>query len=414
MTNPPKPPVLELLATNVREICRIATVLVGAGDYSLHIGKRLEWMRQRLDVLGTNMAPQPLSPASMETFRSISVNVRQLPPAPGAPTDIMDIGLDVEGDAGETVAVLQLDGVPAGWATRDRLKGLAHVTTMLKRQLNALADGPVVMALPMLRLLELVRDLDETAVSPTAIGLVTVLAGGQPSSVEAMAMQISGLADCDMPRSAESEVVLSGPAREIINESGLWLSDAIEAVTLGEAVVVDALPVAASAPVPFARARILEREFDVAEVDATNRLWVRPAGSVEDWVPLDNGASDGWTKIAVEIMERNFDIGAEFAQMHLIRRRELPTEEIAEAYELHGTVWWLREGESGLEARLHGGNWQALAAPGDEVPHRRLAYDALLKIDAGSGERLAGHVRDWAHRMAHSVQVSPYMGLAAE
>ena len=406
--------ILDLLALNIREGSETARALVGAQSYRLHLGKDLTWAAMRLSQIGTNLAQDTFVPSEPVPAQFIIRGVRKLPMPDGSPTDIMDLGLDLDGPNGEPIALLRLDGVSAGWATQDRLKGLERIAALLKAQFKALSGGPVIFAAPMLRLVTLIRELDENAVSHSVKGLLSVLAGNAPNRVETMAMRISGLAESGSGRLEERDVVLSDVALDMLDQAGIsravvplsFVSCVEDASTGSDAAVSLSL-------VPFARARILEQQFDVAEFENTNRLWFRPAGSGTDWTALANSTSDGWAAIAAEIIGHTLDITLEFAQMHMIRRRDLPTDEIAEAYELDGMVWWLREGEAGTEARLDAGVWQRCDLAPD-ISGKRRALAALFLIDGEVVTRLEDEVRDWSRRMAQSVQVAPYMDIAAE
>jgi hypothetical protein len=97
----------------------------------------------------------------------------------------------------------------------------------------------------------------------------------------------------------------------------------------------------------------------------------------------------------------------------VIRRRDIATEEVAEIYDLHGLIWWLRQGESGPEARLDGGDWTLYPAP-DHSEGKARAIDVLFHLVPDLSDQLKDKARDWAHRMAQTVQVSPIMMQAAE
>lgn len=408
------PEILGLLALNIRDAAETARCLVGAQGLILHIGAEMEWARARLAGAGLALANKPMRlPEAMEDAR-LPHGLRVLPRPVDAPTDLVNIGLYVEGKGGTVAAMLEIRQVPAGWDTRDHLRGLEHVRALLQGQVDALAGGPAIVAGSMQRLVTLLRDLDENMVSHGFSGLLNALTGNAPSRVEVMSMRICGLAATHPTREESQEVVLSDVALELLEQAGLGRTADIREFQQPAGAEVPSMTVAVPQNLaPFARARIVEHDYDVAEDDETGYLWFRQTGSQNVWAQLANGFSDGWTEIAAEILGQSDDITAEFAQMHLIRRRDIPTDEIAEAYELDGTIWWLRSGEKDTEARFDGGAWQSCAIDPDLSVKKR-AFAALSQLDPNIGDRLSDAAHDWARRMAHAVQVVPYMAIAAE
>jgi hypothetical protein len=408
------PEILDLLTLNIRDASGVARALVGAQGHRLHLGAEIEWARTRLSAAGVALAEAPLAEMAEDAEPFWPRGLRRLPMPPGSPTDCVDIGLDLGGRTGPAAAMLELGGVPAGWATRDHLRGLEQIRSLLTGQIEALLAGPGIVAATLLRLVTLLRELDDKAASHSLAGLLTVLADKQPSRVEVMAMRICGLAGTPPARGDGTHVVLSDVALDLLEQAGLGrTTQGIGIVAVPDGAAPSMEVVAPQTLVPFARARIVERDYDVAEDDQSGHLWFRTAGTQDAWAVLANTCADGWTAIAAEILGQTSDITVEFAQMHLIRRRDLPTDQVAEAYELDGTIWWLREGESGTEGRLHGGDWQPCAVDRD-LPVKKRALAALLQIDPHHGDRLTDQVREWARRMAHAVQVVPYLAIAAE
>ncbi len=415
MTAPHRfPEILDLLALNIRDASESARALVGAQDLRLHLGPDLEWARARLAGAGLAVSPRPLAAARADADPFLPQGLRRLPMAAGSPTDFLDIGLDLDNGTGAPVAMLELGRVPAGWASRDRLKGVEHLRTLLTRQVDALAGGPAIVAQTVLRLVTLLRELDDNCVSHSFAGLLHALAGKQPSRVEVMALRICGLAGSTPSRTEGHEVVLSDVALDLLDQAGMGRTAVpLALVPAHDAAMPRMMVEAPQALAPFARARIVERDYDVAEDEPSGLFWFRPTATEEPWVLLANNASDGWAAIAAEILCETSDMTVDFAQMHLIRRRDLPTDQVAEAYELNGTVWWLRDAEAGLEARLEGGTWQPCAVDRD-LPAKQRALGALMMIDPAVTDRMTDQVRDWTRRMAQSVQVVPYMSIAAE
>lgn len=408
------PEILNLLALNIRDAAEIARCLVGAQGLILHIGAEMEWARERLAGSGLALANKPMRLPEAVEEAHLPRGLRVLPRPTDAPTDLVNIGLYVAGKSGSVAAMLEIRQVPAGWDTRDHLRGLDHVRALLQGQVDALVGGPAIVAGTMQRLVTLLRDLDDNVVSHGFSGLLNALTGKTPSRVEVMSMRICGLAATHPTREDAQEVVLSDVAVDLLEQAGLGRSaDMQQFEQPAEAGMPDMVVPVPQNLAPFARARIVEHDYDVAEEEETGRLWFRQTGSKDIWSQLANGFSDGWTEIAAEILGQSDDITSEFAQMHLIRRRDLPTDEIAEAYELDGTIWWLRSDEAGTEARFEGGDWQSCSIDPDIAVKKR-AFAALSQLDPNIADRLGDAVHDWAHRMAHAVQVVPYMAIAAE
>jgi len=404
----------DFIVLTICQTVQIARDLLGAQEYVLQLAAKMDWARSRLMAADIAVADLCFTPEGLGDYAEIRPGLHNIPLPMGSPTDLLDIGIQILGADQTPLALLRLEKVQAGWATRQRLSGLGHVMSLLNAQFAALSQGPAIVATPMLRLVTLLRDVDAQAVSHGLSGFLRVLAGEQPSRVEIMAMQIGGLAESAIPCLQNCDVALSETAQLLLDQAGIGRTVHPVEITLnpGGDLAAPVLPSPESLS-PFARVRIVEQNFDVAEADASERLWFRPSEAAGRWLPLANGTADGWTAIAAEILAETRDITHDYAQMHLIRRRDLPTDEIAEAYELAGVIWWLRSAEAGAEARLEGGAWKRCNLQA-EHPAKSRALEALSQLDADIVCRLSDQARDWAHRMAHAVQVTPYMGVAAE
>ncbi|NEX45257.1 hypothetical protein [Pseudotabrizicola algicola] len=408
-----KPELLDLLALNIGHACEAARAVSGADGCRLRLGEALDWMRPRLAGAGVVLCTEKHIPEDAGASRETPIH--NLPMPPGSPTDLVCMGIDLRDSTGNSIGLLALRGVPAAWATRDRIKALESLASLLANDIGALIGGPSLLAEPVLRLVTMIRDLDDHAVSHALGGLLRVLAGKQPSKVEAMAMRICGLAGSTHAYLENREIVLSPAAEELLDRAGMGRTS--EGLVFTPVAANDA--VECSLPVPhaleaFARVRILNKDFDVAEAETSGQYWYRETEAEQTaWAPLANGASDGWTAIAAEILTESRDVAAEYAKMNIIRRRDLPTDEVAEAYELNGIVWWMRQSETTVEARLASGEWQSCGEVNDGTV-KACALSALLKIAPRTLEDQTDQVRDWVRRMAHSVQVLPYMAVAAE
>jgi hypothetical protein len=211
-------------------------------------------------------------------------------------------------------------------------------------------------------------------------------------------------------------VALNEIAAAILGRAGLGhTARGVPVMTLADTAAQQArLPAPAAAYLPFARLRLVERDFAVADDEPTGKLVFRPMDDAGfPWTWLINGPCDGWTAVASEILGQVHDTVHEFSRMHVIRRRDLPTEEIAEAYELEGTIWWLRTRDGGHEARLDAGTWIPVNLD-PEMSSKDRAIIALFVIAPDMRDALSGPARDWANRMAQTVQVSPMISVAAE
>jgi len=343
--------------------------------------------------------------------------LRELPRAEGQPTDLVDLALDLGAASAQPIARLDLLAVPGGWDSRSRLKGIAPLARQMNRQLLAVRGGAYLLAPTMLSLLEKLRDFDDTAVSHLVTGFLRVMAGGTATQVEATALCIAGLAEMPVAYRSKTDVTFNEVAQGVLEELGLGQEVLATSPALEQAVA--AAPIAALRAVPdltpFARLTLLERDYAVAEDDDNGPLWFRPmeGATGADWTMLESRAVDGWSVVATEVLGKTLDIQRAFAMMHVIRRRDIVTTEVAEIYDLHGLIWWLRQGETGPEARLDGGEWRVYPAPAQSEVKAR-AIDVLFHLVPDLSDQLKDKARDWAHRMAQTVQVSPIMMQAAE
>jgi hypothetical protein len=254
-----------------------------------------------------------------------------------------------------------------------------------------------------------------------------VRAGNAPTQVEATALRIAGLSEMPVAYPSKTDVSFNEVAQGVLESLGLGQealtvahapdhAPAQDAHASGQAVAAVAAPLRpALGLAPFARLHLLERDYAVAEDEANEVLWFRPmaGGTPADWTALDSRTVDGWSVVAIEILGKMLDIQRAFAMMHMIRRRDIATEEVAEIYDLHGLIWWLRQGETGPEARLDGGEWTGYPVP-EHSEGKARAIEALFHLMPDMCDLLKDKARDWAYRMAQTVQVSPVMMQAAE
>lgn len=398
-----------LVAENLRDTILAAAALVGAQGTRLQLVPELEALRQKLDAAEIRTEIAPTLAAGDLDQSSFHV----MAPRAGMATDLLDVGVRLKDGPRGTVGLLILCGVPAAWQAQARLRALEALTRVMERQLGALRLGPGIIANPMLRLLEELHDLDSSIVSQGLMGFVRTLAGKKPSQVECTAMRIVGLADVPVEFQSR-EIRLSVVAQDLLDAIGygafLKMGEAMEA----PAMVRPAPRMETRDDLePFARLRLIERDFLVAEDADCAAFWFQEVGHGPDWRRLCKAGPDGWSAVAAEIIELSSDVVAAFAGMHLLRRRDLPSEDLAEAYELHGIVFWLAHSEGATQARMDHGDWITCDIAPDVVGRPR-ALAALMQLCPGISKELAGPARDWVHRMSHTVQVMPYMATAAE
>jgi hypothetical protein len=404
----------EILVLNVRDTIEAARHLVGAQGCHLQLSPNLLWVASRLSLVGVSVEVAPVAETCSEAEKTHCPDIVKLPLPQSSPTDRIDIGVIIRASDGPPFAMMKLERVPVGWSRQEALKGLGHLKAMQMQQFEALALGPALVAAPMLRLCGLVRELDDQAVSHALFGLLRVLADEQPNRVETMAMRICGLTASAQPYLEEREIVLGPVALDLLDKAGIRRTSG-QLAFVPEAGHCER-PTAVCVPpslAPFATMRALEEVFEVAEDDKGGLLWFRPEGSTGPWVPLAAGFEDGWAAIAVEVLGQTRDILRDYAKMHLIRRRDLPTDEVAEAYELDGVIWWLRDGEAGTEARMENEDWRMLPIEADQSARLR-AMNALFLLDSGAQDRLSDSANDWVRRMAQAVHVMPCAAIAAE
>lgn len=415
-----EPTLADTLCQSLGGACAVAAANVNARAVRLHPAGDVDRMSLLLADAGVFQG-EAAQTAAFWAARDGAVPVDGMPTLralrgrDGDATDHVDLYLDIVLPSGALVAVIELCDVAQGWTARHRMMVLERVARLASIQLAALAQGPALLARPMLALVDALEEFDGSTVSHAFRALLRVLAGESPSRVELTALRIAGLADAPQWSLPLPEVVLSDAARGALARAGLGPAARMIRAEPQEPVPAPGpqADMPAQSVQPFACLRLVERSFEIAEEPGTDRLLFRLSGTPEDWTRLSHGAADGWTAVATEMLGVAFDTLREFSKMHVIRRRDLPTSEIAEAYELNGMIWWLRRTPDGVEACLDGGAWvpvDVAAAPTD----KERATVALFTLAPGLTDSLAGPARDWAHRMAQTVQVTPIISMAAE
>lgn len=413
----------DILFTGLADTAEAMAGIVQAQEARLLLGPQLHGfaapLRQaglRVDVVDTIDMVDTVDAVDAGGLVDRTVSLRELPRAEGQPTDLVDLALDLGLATAQPLARLELLAVPGGWDSRSRRKGIAPLARQMNRQLMAVQGGACLLAPTMLALLEKLRDFDDTAVSHLVTGFLRVMAGGSPTSVEATALRIAGLAEVPVAYPSKASVTFNEVAQGVLDDLGLGQELLATAPATAQAVAAVVVPLQAVPDlIPFARLSLLERDYAVAEDDDSGLLWFRPmeGATAADWTVLDSRTVDGWSVVATEVLGKMLDIQRAFAMMHVIRRRDIATEEVAEIYDLHGLIWWLRQGETGPEARLDDGDWSVYPAS-DLSEGKARAIDVLFHLVPDLSDMLKDKARDWSNRMAQTVQVSPIMMQAAE
>jgi hypothetical protein len=238
-------------------------------------------------------------------------------------------------------------------------------------------------------------------------GFLRLLGGRAPRPAELTALRLAGL------------VAAAGPGAELTAEARALLARlAIEPVPAEPARAAGGAPAArraaAVAPVErraFARLELADRVYEMGEAGESGPLGFREADGDGAWRNLRNGLADGWTEIAAEIIGLTRDVELEYARTHVIRRRDLPTEDIAEAYELNGRVWWIRDDAEGGDLRCDDGDWRRVALPPrrQEDSGQERALSALFEVMPEARAAVEDEANAWVRRIAAGVRVVPVM-----
>lgn len=259
-----------------------------------------------------------------------------------------------------------------------------------------------VLARQTLGVIEDVREMDEGAASASLTGLMRYAAGRMPSSSEAMAMRIAGLAEL-----RDGMLVLTDPAQSILYTHGFRVSEREDE---------DAPEAAAAAPeaaMPkefhtMARLRIGEVHHDIARDDETEKFAFRITGSGADWMLLDNGLEQGWPEMAAEIIKRTRNATFDYVRMHMIHRREAQMEAGEYLYDLYGLEWAVRGTPDHAEAKGPDGQWRVFDASAASHDNPRdfsalAAFAAIPDLQARIGE----DVHEWSKRIAAGSEITP-------
>lgn len=395
----------EMLAADLEDLCALARCITEGAEPVLRLAPGPAALSGPLGRTGLRLAPW--EPRLVGADPAAGPSLRPRSPVSGFASDLADAVLEIPGPDGAPMAVVEIGKVAPESFTPRRREALERLGRIMQRHLAALAFGPALVALPVLRLAHLMREFDDQAVSQGFSGLLQLLSGRNPSSVEATALRIGGLAEVPQECLCAREVRLSRTALDLLAAAGLG-EPGVAAVAEAPGPDLPAGPPTGLAP--FARLGLADSQFDIAE-DAEGRLWFRQAKAAAEWSFLANDLENGWTAVAAEILSRTCDIMEAFAQMHAIHRRDLSVAGELEVYDLVDLSWSLRAAGDGFEARLGDGRWHGcddLAA----LPMRERALAVLSRLVPDLDQRLSADAEAWASRMAHAVQVTPVIAAA--
>ncbi len=366
------------------------------------------------DLPGVRDLPAALLPDGRGQARLSGPSLRQEMQAAGLPDLAFWAGFTLRSMDGRMLGVLCLmDEVPRE-LSETALAQLRHLAEVLSRGIGMAASTIRATARQSLGLIEDLAELEEGAASPAVTGLLRYAAGRVPTSGEAMAMRIAGLADM-----SGGLLMLTPTAKDILYTHGFRLANP-RAVEVGEPVdepvvlhLGDGTAVPAAAPEfhTMARLRIGEVHHDIARDDETERFAFRITGSDDPWVMLDNGLEQGWPEMAAEIIKRTRDATFDYVRMHMIHNREAAHAPGEFVYDLYGMGWAVRGTPDHAEARGADGVWRAFDAAHirHDAPRDFSALAAFAAIP-DLADRIGADVHEWSKRIAAGSEVTPVFG----
>jgi len=279
---------------------------------------------------------------------------------------------------------------------------LAQLAEILSRGVGMAAGTVRVMARQTLGLMEDLGEIDGDAASPAVMGLLRYAAGRVPTSSEAMAMRIAGLAEVQ-----GGLLLLTRTANGMLYNRGFRLADApaVE-VPEGEMPVVDA-----GTFEPVARLRIGEVHHDIARNDVTEQFAFRFTGTDDAWTVLEKGLQDGWPEMTAEVIAKTRNATFDYVRMHMIHKRDASTVPGEFVYDLYGLEWTVRGTPAHAEARGEDGVWRVFDA-GHIAPDapRDFSAQAAFAAIPDLASRIGSDVHEWSKRIAAGSEVTPIFG----
>lgn len=362
------------------------------------------------DLKGVSDLPEALLPVEQSVARLGGPSLQQQMRAAGLPDLAFWAGFSLRSQDGRLLGVLGLMDPEHRELSDTVLTQLAHLADILSRGIGMAASTIRALARQSLGLIEDVAELDSGAASAALTGLLRYAAGRVPSSAEAMAMRIAGLADL-----SGGLLLLTPPARDILYTHGFrnLPKEGME-VPAPVAGAVAPAPAEAAEAVEFstmARLRIGEVHHDIARDDETEKFAFRISGTGQPWVLLDNGLEQGWPEMAAEIIKRTRNATFDYVRMHMIHDREAASGPGEFVYNLYGIVWSVRGTPDKAEARGEDGVWRTFDAAhvSHDAPRDFSALAAFAAIP-DLAERIGQDVHEWSKRIAAGSEVTPVFG----
>lgn len=355
------------------------------------------------DLPGIHDLPPSLLPSGRGLAQTEGPSLTQEMAAAGMPDLAFWAGFALKAPNGRVLGVLGLMDARHRHLHDTVLQQLQQLAGILSVGIGMAASVIRVLARQTLGVIEDVAEIEDGAASPALTGLMRYASGLLPSSAEAMAMRIAGLADL-----TDGVLLLTPPAKAILYTHGFRLSTP-QGMKVPEP---DAVPEPEpEAFRPMARLRIGEVHHDIARDEETDKFAFRITDSGQDWVLLDNGLEEGWPEMAAEIIKRTRNATFDYVRMHMIHKRDavMPAGEFL--YDLYGMEWAVRGTPAMAETRGEDGVWMAFAA-GDipaDAPRDFSARAAFTAIP-GLADRIAADVHEWSKRIAAGSEITPVFG----
>jgi|GEM_PF-3789238 len=281
---------------------------------------------------------------------------------------------------------------------------LAQLAEILARGVGMAASTIRVLARQTLGLLEDIGEIDGDAASPAVMGLLRYAAGRVPSSSEAMAMRIAGLAEVE-----GGLLLLSPAANGMLYNRGFRLAETAPVAVPEEVATV--APVATADFQPVARLRIGEVHHDIARDEVTERFAFRFTGTQDPWTVLEKGLEDGWPEMTAEVIAKTRNATFDYVRMHMIHKRDASTVAGEFVYDLYGLEWTVRGTPDHAEARGEDGVWRTFDAAhiGHDAPRDFSALAAFTAIP-DLVAKIGSDVHEWSKRIAAGSEVTPIFG----
>lgn len=161
---------------------------------------------------------------------------------------------------------------------------------------------------------------------------------------------------------------------------------------------------------PFAGLSIGEVTYQIGEDDAGTLMFREKAG--DKWRQLTRSHSEGWHRVAAEVVCSTRDALRDFIGMHLIRLDGEPSGNGPFTYDLFGFQWaWKQDGGRKVSLHLPAQDWREIELPETmaSLGGREKAIESLIFAVPDIHEIFAGDVEAWATRMSAGARIAPIM-----